>query len=95
MDAFTGYVYAAMWFVLAVYMFYLTFKHSKFFLVLSAFFLYSSVWYLCDELIADVDLFSGIYSGIYRGVALVVLVVCIIAYLRYKRNLPQSKDSEK
>lgn len=87
MDAFTGYVYTAMWFILAVYMFYLAFKHTKFFFVLSAFFLFLSGWYLCDELITGVDLFSGIYSWIYRGVALIVLILCVIAYLRYKKNL--------
>lgn len=86
MDAFTGYVYTAMWFILAVYMFYLAIKNSKFFFVLSAFFLFLSGWYLCDELLTNVDLFSGIYSWIYRGVALIVLIVCIIAYLRYKKN---------
>ena len=86
MDGFTGYVYAVMWFALAVYMFYLAFKETKFLFVLSAFFLYSSVWSLCNELIEGVDLYAGIYSWIYRGVATVVLVVCIIAYLKYKQN---------
>ena len=86
MDAFTGYVYTVMWFILAVYMFYLSFKHTKFFFVLSAFFLFLSGWYLCDELIVGVDLFSGVYSWIYRGVALVVLIICVIAYLKYKKK---------
>ncbi len=95
MDAFTGYVYSAMWLVLGIYMFYLSFKHSKFFFVLSAFFLYSSVWYLCDELITGVDLFSGIYSWIYRGVSIVVLIACVIAYSKYRRSLSESENAEK
>ncbi len=85
MDAFTGYVYTALWLILAVYMFVVAIKNSKFFFVLSGFFLFLSSWQLADELL-EADLFSGVYSLVYRGVSLCVLVVCVIAYLRYKRS---------
>lgn len=85
MDAYTGYVYTALWLILAVYMFYLAFKENKFFFVLSAFFAFLCGWYLADELLTTVDMFSGVYSLIYRGVALIVLIVCVIAYLKYRK----------
>ncbi len=85
MDAYTGYVYAAMWLVIAIYLFYTALKNSKFFFVLSGFFLFLGGWYLADELLA-VDLFAGVYSYIYRGVAIVVLIACAIAYMRYRKS---------
>ncbi len=91
MEAYTGYVYAGMWFILAVYMFYLAFKHSKFLFVLSGFFLYSGVWQLTDKLIKT-NLYEPPYSFIYRGVALVVLIACIIVYIRHKKSLPLKED---
>ncbi len=85
MDAFTGYVYTALWLILAIYMFITALKNSKFFFLLSGFFLFLSCWQLADELLS-VNLFEGVYSLIYRGVAVVVLVVCIVAYLRHKKS---------
>ena len=84
MEAYTGYIYAAMWLILAIYMFYLAFKHSKFLFVLSGFFLYSFVWQLTDKLI-ETNLFAPPYSFIYRGVAIVVLIVCIVAYSKARK----------
>ena len=93
MDAFTGYIYSAMWLIIAVYLFFTAIKESKFFFLLSGFFLFLSGWYLADELITTVDLFSGVYSWIFRGVALVVLVISAIAYLKYrKKRLEQDKE---
>lgn len=86
MDAYTGYVYTALWLILAIYMFYLAFKESKFFFVLSAFFAFLCGWYLANELLTDINLFEGYYSLIYRGVALIVLIVCVIAYLKRRKN---------
>ena len=84
MEAYTGYVYAAMWLILAVYMFYLAFKHSKFLFVLSGFFLFSAVWQLTDKLI-ETNLFAPPYSYIYRGVAVVVLIACIVVYSKIRK----------
>lgn len=93
MDAFTGYIYSAMWLIIAVYLFFTAIKESKFFFLLSGFFLFLSGWYLADELITTVDLFSGVYSWIFRGVALAVLVISAIAYLKYrKKRLEQDKE---
>ena len=84
MGEITGYIYAAVWLLIAVYMIYLAIKENKFFIVLSLFFIFMSVWYFADELV-DVDLFSGIYSLIFRAVALLVFIICGIKYLKYKK----------
>ncbi len=88
MDAYSGYIYSALWLIIAVYLFVQAFKETKFFFFLSAFFLFLSGWYLCNELIAGVNLFEGIYSWIFKGVAVLALLVCVIVYFsrRSKRT---------
>ncbi len=95
MDAFSGYVYTALWFVVAIYMAYLAIKHSKFFFVLSGFFLFMSVWYLINELTPDIDMFAGTYQWIFRAVAMCILIVIIIAYIIYKKSVKNEDSSEK
>jgi len=87
MDNFTGYIYSAMWFIIAVYLFYQAFKQTKFFFFLSAFFLYMAGWYLTDTILTNVNLFEGTYVVIFRCVAGFVLVISLIAYIRYKRAI--------
>lgn len=84
MDAYSGYIYAALWLIIAVYLFIQAVKETKFLFFLSAYFLFMSGWYLCDELISSVNLFEGIYSWIFRGVAVVVLLVCVIVYFSHR-----------
>jgi len=82
-----GYIYSAVWLIVAIYMFYLAVKEHKFFITLGIYFVYMSGWYLANNLIPDVDLFSGIYSWIFRGVSAVVLAICAIVYFNYKRKM--------
>ncbi|MBQ2972256.1 MAG: hypothetical protein IJE16_06875 [Ruminococcus sp.] len=86
MDAYSGYIYSALWLIIAVYLFVQALKDTKFLFFLSAFFLFLSGWYLCDELIKGVNLFEGIYSWIFRGVAVVVLLVCVIVYFSRRQK---------
>lgn len=86
MDAFSGYVYSATYLIIAVYLFFYAFKSHKILFLLSGYFLFMSGWHLTDELLADVNLFDGMYSWIFRGVALVVLIICAIVYVNYRRN---------
>ncbi len=88
---FSGYLYCGLWLIIAIYMTYLGFKENKFLFVIATFFLFMSGWYLADELLTNVDMFSGVYSLIFRGVAVVVLVVCIIAYIRYRKIISSYK----
>lgn len=92
MDAFSGYIYSALWLIIAVYLFVHAFKETKFFFFLSSFFLFLSGWYLADELLKNVDLFEGVYSLIFRGVAVAVLIVCAAVYLKYRKNRDKSNE---
>ena len=83
---FTGYVYAVTFLIIAVYLFIQAFKNHKILFMLSGYFLFMSGWYLANELLTTVNLFEGIYSWIFRGVALVVLIICAIVYVIYRRN---------
>ncbi len=92
MDAYSGYIYSALWLIIAVYLFAHAFKETKFFFFLSAFFLFLSGWYLCNELITGVNLFEGIYSWIFRGIAVLVLLVCIIVYFYHRSKRGNSRE---
>lgn len=81
----SGYIYATVWLILAAYLFYMAVKESRFFFLLSAFFVFLGVWAFVNELTA-VDLMAGVYGWIYRGVAVVVLILCIVRYYFYKKN---------
>ncbi|MBQ4128183.1 MAG: hypothetical protein IJD68_00250 [Ruminococcus sp.] len=85
MDAYTGYIYAALWLILAIYLLIQAIKNYKFLFVISGFFFFMFCWYLANELLS-IDLFSGVYSLIFKGVAIAVLIVCAVAYLIHKKR---------
>ncbi len=87
MGEFTDYLYTGLWLIIAIYLFYQGFKESKFMFFLSAFFLYMAGWSIAGIVMPDVDMYSGMYGIIFRCIAAVVLVICIIAYIRYRRAI--------
>ena len=82
----SGYIYAVMWLLIAAYLFYLAVKESKFFFILSGFFVFLAGWALANELLPDINLFSGVWGWIYRGVAAVLLLICIAKFLLGRRK---------
>ena len=81
----SGYIYAALWFAIAGYLFYIAVKESRFFFIIAPFFVFLGVWALVDELI-ETDLMGGIYGWIYRGVALIMLIICGVRYYLAKKK---------
>ena len=77
----TGYIYTAVWLLLAAYMIYVTVKRYRtpIMFILSGFMVFLAVWELVNVL-TPVDLKAGGYGWVYRGIALVVLVLCLIWY---------------
>ena len=77
----TGYIYTAVWLLLAAYMIYVTVKRDRtpIMFILSGFMVFLAVWELVNVL-TPVDLKAGVYGWVYRGIALVVLVLCLIWY---------------
>lgn len=94
MDAISGYVYSALWFILAIYTFYHAVKNYRFLFLISGFFVFMGGWYLADELLTGIDLFSGVYGYIYKGVAIAVLIVCVVIYLRRRSRQPDAQDND-
>lgn len=80
-----NYIYVALWYLLAVYLFYVAIKESKFFFILSAFFVFLGTWALVD-IFVEADLMSGIYGWIYRGVAIIVLILCAVRWYFSKKQ---------
>jgi hypothetical protein len=77
----TGYIYTAVWLLLAAYMIYVTVKRYRtpIMFILSGFMVFLAVWEFVNVL-TPVDLKAGVYGWVYRGIALVVLVLCLIWY---------------
>lgn len=77
----TGYLYTAVWFGIAVYLFVTAIRRYRtpILFILSGFMVFLGVWELIDTL-SEVSMKSGVYGWIYRGVALAVLIVCLLWY---------------
>ncbi len=82
-----GYLYTAVWLVLAGYMLYTAIKRNRtpILFILSGFLVFLAVWELINT-VSGVDMKSGVYGWIYRGVALVVLILCFIWYFKNRRS---------
>lgn len=81
----SSYIYVVLWYILAAYLFYAALKDSRFFFVLSGFFVFLGTWALVD-IIIETDLMSGVYGWIYRGAAILVLILCAVKYYLTKKQ---------
>lgn len=85
-----GYFYAGVWAIVAVYLFVMAFKESKFLLIVSGLFAFMSGWWLANELL-PINLFDGLYGIVFRVVVGVALVVLLIIYILMKKQNLSSK----
>lgn len=88
-----GYLYAGMWFIIAIVLIVRFRKESKAVYILSAYFAVMGGWWLANELVS-VDLLNGTYGWILRGVSAVALVVAVLAYYREKKMKDKSQNSD-
>ena len=82
----SGFIFAAMWIIIALYLFFLAFTEDTFFFFIAPFFAFLGVWQLLDRLNTSVDMMAGPAVWIYRGVATVMLIICGIKLFLNKRN---------
>lgn len=87
-----GYVYSALWFVVAILLIVRFRKESKIIYFLSGYFAVMGAWWLTNEFVA-VDLLSGTYGWIFRGISAVVIIVLLMAYFREKRKKSEKSDN--
>ena len=67
-----GYLYSALWFIVAAVLLIRFRKESAVVYILSGYFAFAGVWWLADQL-AEADMLSGIYGWILRIVSAVML----------------------
>ena len=88
-----GYVYAGLWLLIAVMLFFRFRKEGKVIIAVSLYFLFLSIWWLANQLI-QVDLMSGIYIWILRAVSALVLLMCMVIYMKQKNNNHASSGND-
>ncbi len=81
-----GYVYAALWFIIALTLFIRFRKESKAVYLFSAYFLLLSGWWLADELVI-VDLMGGFYAWILRGLSVIILATAVFIYYKDRKRI--------
>ena len=89
-----GYVYSALWLIIAVMLFFRFRKENKVVYLLSLYFIFLSVWWFIDEFVAGINLMDGTYVWILRLVSAVMLTICLIIYLfERKRQVNDSANN--
>ena len=84
-----GYLYSALWFVMAIVLFVRFRKESIVVYILSAYFVLAGAWWLVDQLV-EVDMLNGVYGWILRIVSVVMLISVGVAYV-VEKNLKDKK----
>ena len=83
-----GYLYSALWFIVAAVLLIRFRKESAVVYILSGYFAFAGVWWLADQL-AEADMLSGIYGWILRIVSAVMLIGVGIVYV-IEKNLKEN-----
>ena len=63
-----GYVYAAMWLIVGIYLIYTGAKENRLFCFLGAYFVFLSIWWFVDEWI-PVNMLDGVYAVVLRCIS--------------------------
>lgn len=88
-----SYVYAGLFFAVALLMFFRLGRENKVFYLAGALFLFMGAWWLFDALL-DVDLFHGVWGWVFRGVMALALIFFVWVYWRERKKATQEKDDE-
>ena len=91
MDKITNYIYAVLWFAIAVFLIVQAKKLSKWLYLLSVYFLYLTGWYLANEFTGGI-MFSGVCGWIFRAVSLTALVIFALVYFLGKKSAKNKND---
>lgn len=88
MADFLPYVYAVMWFIISIALFYVGRKNhfGPTTVILSGMFMFMGVWWLIDALLPDIDMLNGTYGWVFRIIITVFVLVTVIFYLQYRKG---------
>ena len=80
------YVYAAMWFAVALILIFRMGRENRVFYGAGAFFLLLGGWWLANAILSE-NLFTGVWGLVLRGVTAIALVLmCLAFYKETKKN---------
>ena len=80
-----GFVYAGLWFFVAVVLFVRFRSESRAVLPMSLYFLFLGGWWTANEFLSA-DLMQHPYVWIVRGVSAVMLIFCMAVYYMERKN---------
>ena len=81
------YFYAIMWFMVGLILIFSMSKENKIFLLAGAFFLVLGGWWLANELLPEIDLFTGGWGIALKCITGVALVILSVAFVKeYKKK---------
>ena len=90
-----GYVYSALWVIIALMLFFRFRKENKVVYILSSYFIFLGVWWFLDEYLPGVNLTDGQYVWILRIVSAFMLGAALLVYFaERKRQLKAARDAE-
>ncbi len=89
-----GYVYSVLWLVIAIMLFFRFRKENKAIYLLSAYFVFLSVWWFLDQFVHGLDLMDGTYVWVLRVVSTLALGVSLLVYIKEKNKTSQEKKTE-
>ena len=89
-----GYVYAAMWLIVGIYLIYTGAKENRLFCFLGAYFVFLCIWWLIDELL-PINMLDGNYAVVLRCISGAVLLIALIIYIIQKKAKKQNNHSGK
>ena len=81
----TGTAFAIVWFLIAAVLFFVAFTEDTFFFFVAPFFVILGLWAFINSRIKT-DLMAGPFLWIYRGLAVILLIICVVKYIIYKKN---------
>ena len=87
-----GYVYAAMWLIVGIYLIYTGAKENRLFCFLGAYFVFLSIWWFVDEWI-PVNMLDGVYAVVLRCISGAVLLAAVVIYVIQKKAKKHNSHS--
>lgn len=89
-----GYVYAALWFIVAIILILKMGKENKAFFVIGGFFFFWGIWQTLNEVLA-IDMYSGVYGWIHKGLSVLALAICILVVYSERKKSTVSVNKHK
>lgn len=88
MTQYLNIVYAVMWFIIAIGLFYVGKKNNLGITatVTSAMFLFMGIWWLINILVPDVDFMAGVLAWVFRIIIALFVVAIALCYIQYRKS---------